>query len=268
MDEARTALRREDAGIGTAFFLIGIRLLSVLAIAVVIWLGLGGRAGGAAFPPSGPWATLGLLPVNLLCLWLLHRRLRAQGLTFREALGVERGKVGRDIRWGLLWILVLNVPFMLAITATVFAMYGTGALGAFETMFFDASSVPDTSPAVMLVIAILSVIPFMLTNAPVEELVYRGYGLNGISSRWGSAAGIIVTSLLFGSQHVLFAASVPGMVVYFVAFTVWGAMAALIVRAQGRLFPVVISHWIVNTLLSVPGLLIPILQLAGVPAAF
>lgn len=263
MDEARTALRRENAGFTAAFTLIGIRLGAVLAIAVVIWLGLGGAAGGVAFPPSGPWATLGLLPVNLLCLWLLLRRLRTEGLSLREALGVERGKVGRDIAWGLLWILVLNVPFMVAITVTVFAMYGSGAPAAFETLFFDASSVPDTSPGVLLVIAVLSVIPFMVTNAPVEELVYRGYGLNGISYRWGIVPGVIVTSILFGAQHILFAATVPGMLVYFVAFTVWGAVAAIIVRRQGRLFPVVISHWIVNTMLSVPGLLIPLTQLLG-----
>lgn len=99
---------------------------------------------------------------------------------------------------------------------------------------------------------------------PPEELVFRGYGRLGIESRWGSAIAIATTSLLFGVQHIFFAASAPGMLVFFVAFTVWGLMAALIVRKQGRLFPVIVAHYIINILLSAPALVFPILQLAGV----
>ena len=67
-----------------------------------------------------------------------------------------------------------------------------------------------------------------------------------------------------GVQHILFAATVPGMLVYFVAFTVWGLGAAVIVSKQGRLFAVVIAHWIVNIMTSSPAIILPILQLMGV----
>lgn len=73
-----------------------------------------------------------------------------------------------------------------------------------------------------------------------------------------------MTSLLFGLQHTLFAATVPGMLVFFVAFTLWGALAAVIVSLQRRLFPVVVAHWIINIFMSSPALLVPTLQLMRV----
>ena len=263
VNSTKSALGRTSAGFGVGIALIATRLLAVFVTAALIWIGLGGWASGAGFPPSGTWAPLGLLPVNVLCIWLLVRRIRAQGLTLWEALGVERGRVWRDVRRGALCVLVLGVPFLLTIAVSVLVMYGAGAPRAFESMLLDASSLPAESPTPLLVLAVLSVVPFIVTNAPAEELVYRGYGMTGVAGRWGSRPGIAATSLLFGLQHIVFAASVPGMIVYFLAFAVWGAMAALVVRAEGRLFPVVISHWIVNAGLSIPGLLIPAARLAG-----
>ncbi|MGC3953155.1 MAG: CPBP family intramembrane metalloprotease [Propionicimonas sp.] len=163
--------------------------------------------------------------------------------------------------------MVLNVPFMAVVAGTVFALYGSDAPAAFATIFFDPASSVRMDPLVLLAVSLVAVVPFMLINAPTEELVFRGYGLGQIGSRWGAAAGIVATSLLFGAQHVLFAATVSGMLVYFIAFTVWGLCAAIIVRRQGRLFPVVIAHWIVNVMMSSPAIVFPVLQLAGaIPA--
>lgn len=163
---------------------------------------------------------------------------------------------------------MLNVPFMAVVAGTVFALYGSDAPSAFATIFFDPASSVQMEPAVLLVISLVAVVPFMLINAPTEELVFRGYGLDGIASRWGATAAVFATSLLFGAQHIFFAASVPGMLVYFIAFAVWGLCAALIVRRQGRLFPVVIAHWIVNIVMSSPAIILPILQLSGVIPVF
>src|SRR5690625_7792639 len=96
--------------------------------------------------------------------------------------------------------------------------------------------------AVLLGIALVSVVLFMVLIAPTEELVFRGYGMAGLEPRLGITGAIIVTAVLFGAQHVLFAATLPGMLVFFVAFTVWGVLAVVIVQKQGRLFPVVIDR--------------------------
>lgn len=251
-----------------AWLLLAVRLGSVLAVTVVMWLVVRAATGVESFPPSTMWATLGLLPVNVLSLVLVRRFYRDRGVSLRVALGIQRGRIWRDVFWGLLWLVVLNVPFAAVVAGSVFALYGGEAPAAFATIFFDPASAVPMDPVALLVVSLVAVVPFMLINAPTEELVFRGYALDGIAARRGAAAAIIATSLVFGAQHVLFAATVPGMLVYFLAFTVWGLCAAIIVRAQGRLFPVVIAHWIVNVMMSSPAIIFPILHLANIlPAA-
>lgn len=248
---------------GRAWFLLAVRLGSILILTVVMWLLIRAATGVASFPPSTTWATLGLLPVNMLCLVLVCSFYQAEGVSLRAALGIQKGRIGRDVLWGLLWLFVLNVPFMAVVAGTVFLLHGNDAPSAFATIFYDPASSVPMEPVVLLVISLVAVVPFMLINAPTEELVFRGYGLDGIASRWGATVAMFATSLLFGAQHILFAATVLGMLVFFIAFTVWGLCAAVIVRKQGRLLPVVIAHWIVNIMLSSPAVLFPILQLTG-----
>lgn len=253
---------------GRAWSLLAVRLGLILVVTLVMWFIIRLTSGIESFPPSTTWATLGLLPVNVLCLWMVRRFSRDEGVSLSAALGIRKGRIGRDVLWGLLWLVVLNVPFMAVVSGTVFALYGSDAPSAFSTIFFDPASSVQMEPALLLVVSLVAVVPFMLINAPTEELVFRGYGLKGIASRWGGAAAVLATSLLFGAQHVLFAATAPGMLVYFIAFTVWGLCAAIIVRRQGRLFPVVVSHWIVNIMLSSPAVILPILRLSGVDVEF
>src|SRR5690625_4593723 len=215
-----------------AWGLLGVRLGAVLVFTGVMWAVARVFFDDASFPPNTMWATLGLLPVNVLSLLLVRRFYRAAGLTLVAAVGVRRGQVGRDVLWGLLWLLVLNVPFGAAVAGTVFAMYGADAPAAFETVFYDSSLERYQDPAMLLVIGLISVLPFMVLNAPTEELVFRGYGLRGLERRLGPVAAVACTSVLFGLQHILFAPSRPGMVVYFVAFAVWGVLAA--VRSEER----------------------------------
>lgn len=259
-----------------AWSLLATRLGSVLLLSLVTWALLRGFAGVDAFPPNTVWATLALLPVNVMCLVLVRRMYRTEGITLRAALGIpsradapsgaRAARVLKDVFWGILWLVVLNVPFALAVAAVVFALYGADAPAAFATIFFDESSAVTMDPIPLLVLSIVAVVPFMVLNAPTEELVFRGYALSGIARGRGARAAALLTALAFGAQHVLFAATVPGMLVYFVAFTVWGLIAAVIVRRQGRLLPVVVAHWIVNLTMSSPALVFPILDLAG-PAA-
>lgn len=75
---------------------------------------------------------------------------------------------------------------------------------------FGVGAFPPSILWRLLWLTVLNV-PFMLINAPAEELVFRGYGMEGISGRWGSFAGAACTSLLFWLQHVLFSPSAPGM---------------------------------------------------------
>src|SRR5699024_10395309 len=163
-----------------AWGLLEVRLGAVLVFTGVMWAVASGFFDDASFPPNTMWATLGLLPVNVLCLVLVRRLYRAAGQTLVDALGDRRGRVGSDLLWGLLWLVVLNVPFGAAVAGTVLAMYGADAPAAFETVFFDSSLERYQDPAMLLVIGLISVLPFMVLNAPAEELVFRGCREGGL----------------------------------------------------------------------------------------
>lgn len=163
-----------------AITILAVRLGGILLITLVMWAVLSVRAGATGFPPNSLWATLGLLPVNVVCLLLMRRWHRAEGRSLAEVLGIRRGNIGRDILWGLLWLVVLNVPFALVIAGMVFALYGGEAPEAFETIFVNPEAETSLGLEVLLLLAVVAVIPFMIINAPTEELVYRGHGLTGL----------------------------------------------------------------------------------------
>jgi len=76
-----------------------------------------------------------------------------------------------------------------------------------------------------------------------------------------------VCSVAFGLQHAFFAPSADAMIVYVVAFTVWGLGSSLIVLKQKRLMPITISHFVVNVATSSPAVIFPALQLSSATPA-
>jgi|SRR5690625_81174 len=131
-------------------------------------------------------------------------------------------------------------------------------LAAFETAF-----VPPEASVVELPLwfawlsAVAIVLLFPVTNAPAEELTYRGHAQTQLRrSGWPLWAAISVPSLAFGLQHIMLAATVAGMLVYAVAFTLWGAGAGLIYSRTRRLMPVVIAHLLTNLFTAAAPLII------------
>lgn len=240
---------------------IGLPWLRVAMVAAV-WAGsmgvlalLGQPAGPAA---ASVFSGLTLLPVNIASLLLVRALVHREGGTLRALAGFDRRRLGSDILWGLLWLMVLWLPFAAAIMGAMAAMYGTGAVAAFETVFApDAAQLPALTPVAGAVFGILAVLTFAPLNAPTEEFVYRGYAQGRLQRAGRPVLAVLLPSLAFGVQHVFFATTVPGMLVLGVAFVVWGLGSALIYRWQGRLMPLIIAHFIVNLGTSAPALVLP-----------
>lgn len=248
--------------------LLGVRIGLVAVATVSAWLIAASIVPGAKFPPSPMLASLALLPVNLITLWLVSRMLRAKGSSLRELFAPRRGRGAlADIGWGLLWISVLYVPFVGAVIATMWLLHGSDMLTAFQTVFFNPDAASVANPTWALILGIVAVATFAPLNAPAEEALYRGQALTGLKSAWSKAAAVAITSVAFGLQHAFFAPSADAMVVYVAAFTVWGAGSAFIVLKQRRLMPITIAHFIVNLMTSSPAVILPALQLAGVVPA-
>lgn len=240
------------------------RLGMVAVVTVAGWMVLRAFAGDVGFPPDPMIATLGLLPVNVGTLLLLRRVVRARGSSLRELIGHEPGTWGRETAWGLLWVMVLFVPFVLAIMGTMWLIHGADMFVAFETVFYDPDAVPTVPAALSMVLGAVAFVTFAPLNAPAEELLYRGYAQSHLSRVWPTAVAIVVCSVAFGVQHAFFAPTPSAVAVYVAAFTAWGLGSALIVRWQRRLMPIVVAHLFVNVMTSAPAIVVPALVLAGV----
>lgn len=232
--------------------------VGMVAIAALATAGILALVGQPAGPEAvGTLSALYLLPVNIVTLWLVARLLRREGSSLRELIGFDRSRLGRDIAWGWLWLVVLWVPFVAAIMGTMFALFGTGMLEAFERVFTpDVSNLPEWGFAASVVLAVAAVVTFAPLNAPAEEVAYRGYAQGRLAKRMPVLA-VILPSLAFGVQHIFFAQTTTGMLVYFVAFASWGLGSAFIFRWQRRLMPLIIAHVIVNLFTSLPALILP-----------
>jgi uncharacterized protein len=235
-----------------------LRVAIVAAACTAAWLLIGWASGTpAAYPVPPLVAAVAMLPVNLICLALVRRRLHREGRSVRGLIGLRPGRLGRDILWGLLWLMVLSVPFAATIMIVMALLHGESTFAAFETVFFDADSLPSLSPVVAFVLAAIAVLTFAPLNAPAEELVYRGTAQQDLARRMPVAVAIVVASIFFGLQHVWYAPTPDAVLVYACAFFVWGVGSGLIAWRQKRLLPLIVAHGLVNLFTTLPALAIP-----------
>jgi membrane protease YdiL (CAAX protease family) len=242
--------------------LIGLPILRVALVglaALGTWLALALTTQPGPFPPGMLFAAATMLPVNVLSILLVRRALHRSGQRARDLIDFSWRRLGRDVLWGLLWLAVLWLPFALAVMGVMFALHGGAAFERFETVFSDADAAPPLDRVGLTVLAIVSVLTFAPLNAPAEELIYRGYSQWGLERRWRPFWAIVVPSAIFALQHVFYATTADAMLVYLVAFFVWGLGSGLIVHRQRRLMPIIIAHLLVNLMTSAPALVLLVL---------
>lgn len=206
-----------------------------------------------------------MLFVNLISLALLVRLTRREGIRLRDLVGFERARLGHDVGLGLLWLVVLNVPFVLTIMLTTLVLTRPSdaqALGeGFAQVFVGRADQAVADVQFPLWWAIVTAASFSLLNPVVEEMHYRGYvqpRLAALSGR--SWIGIGVMAVGFAAQHITYAYTGAAMLVYFAAFLVWGVGAGLIYRRQRRLPSLIVTHFVVNVSF---GVLPSVLAFAG-----
>lgn len=258
MTEARATSAGASTGLREALLWCGARIVAV-ALAVAMGTGIVAASGHAtAFPPTPLVASLALIPVNLLTLWAVRRRVRGHGGSVRGLLGFDRSRLGRDLLWALLWIAVLYVPFCLAVMGTMFALHGAETFTAFETVFVP-TVVPDFPTAVAVLLGVVVVATFAPLNAPAEEALFRGVAQGALTRARRPVLAVVLPAVAFGVQHVFFAPGPHAMLVYAVAFLVWGVGAGLIAARTRRLMPLVLAHALVNLMTTLPAALLPLL---------
>ena len=267
--EATHAPRADAAGARIRTFaalaLAALRVALVAAASALTWLSFGGAAAGLSFPPPAMLASLAMLPVNLICLWLAVRLIRSSGGTTREMFGFEPRRLGLDALWGALWLVVMYLPFVGTLMLVVWLQYGSEMFSRMEPLFVDPAGIPALEPATWVIIGVIVVVTFAPLNAPTEELVYRGIAQGTLQRRRLHAGiAIVVPAALFALQHIWYAATPAAVLPFVCAFFVWGLCSGLIYRCQKRLMPLVFAHLLVNLAFTVPVLFLPHLAVTGV----
>lgn len=122
---------------------------------------------------------LGMLAVVLLWVWRVERRpLASIGLVG------DRGLVRFLRGW------VLGIGMSGAIVATIACLGG-----------YDAGAFAPAMAAPAAVFAIFILLLAFGVQASVEEVLFRGWLLSVLTSRWGALAAVAVTSLVFAFLH-------------------------------------------------------------------
>lgn len=236
-----------------AWFISFIRIPLLLSMMLLFFLVLKlfGLENASPFFPD--LAVIYFTIVNAISFFLLHHILKKEGRSIKDLVGFQRDHLGKDILLGFLWLFVLFIPFVLAVMGTMFIMYGTDFINQFEAVFAgDVTNYSVSRPLWLLWFAAIVSLIFPFLNAPIEELMYRGYAQSTFNKEsqkmW---PGILIPSIGFSLQHIMLAASVQGAIVYSVAFFWWGIGSALIFHKQQRLFPLIICHFMVNISFSI-----------------
>jgi membrane protease YdiL (CAAX protease family) len=190
------------------------------------------------------WSTLTLTIVNLLNLGLLIWRSNAEHFDLKRTIGFHRDLLGRDILLGFALSILLGGLLLIGVFAAIFLLHGKDAFAGLQSVFVGDA---DFSFSIPVWMAVVSAVAFPLLNPLVEELHYRGYTQPRLVTAFRSfPAGIVLTAIGFGLQHVVFAVTLSSALAYAAGFFLWGLGAGFIYHRQGRLVPLIIAHFISN----------------------
>jgi len=231
-----------------------------LLIAALLLLAGAFRIGGLeiVFPFMPDASVIYFTAANIVCFLLMGAILRREGRTFRDIVGFRRERLGKDVLFGLLWLFVLYIPFFAVVNGMMFLLFGADYFMQFQSVFVGAGTEFPERPAALMGFAAALSLLFPFLNAPVEEIMYRGYAQPMLMQKTNRLwIAVLIPSAGFALQHVLLAGTWQGALVFAAAFFVWGIGSGVIYHLQKRLFPLIVCHFLVNLAFSA----IPILFL-------
>jgi membrane protease YdiL (CAAX protease family) len=200
-----------------------------------------GMTAGAAF------STLSVTIVNLLCLGLLRRRAWVEGFALRDMIGFQRERWLHDLGVGVLLSIGLSALLMAGVIGVVFVTQKVTGL-SFEVIYLGEVDFSfEMERTLTIIYALIAAVVFPVLNAPVEEVVYRGYAQSRLIDASGSIRlGIVIPAIGFGLQHIAFAYTLVAMPAFAVGFLLWGIGAGIVAHRQRRLAPIIVTHFISN----------------------
>lgn len=218
---------------------LGVLLILRLALLLSGGAVASGVLDAAAVPFAREWgilsANLYIVPIDLITIAVVVWLLRREGSSLGAMLGRLRGK---DVLLGV----AIGVGLLVALFAGQFLgnllMYG-GPPPVGQSW--------DPAFRMPLWYGLWCIAVMPITIALAEEVLYRGYLQPRWSDRIGGWPAMLLVSLFFGAQHIAFALSSPQAAFVRVLGTfLGGLLLAWLFRRTGRLWPLIIGHWLAD----------------------
>jgi hypothetical protein len=190
---------------------------------------------------QAPWWTVYATLVDLGCILLLRRQTHREGIRLRDLFAVDRSRLGRELLWGLLYLVVL---FPVVAGGSKLA----GWLVYRSTQITPAMLAPGLLSERQLphwaVVYSLSV--FWLIWSPTEEVIYQAYCAARLQALTGSTwATVTLVGFWWAFQHSVFPLifDVRLILFRFLQFIPLVVALQLIYLRTRRLPRMIILHW-------------------------
>ncbi|QGG95807.1 type II CAAX endopeptidase family protein [Actinomarinicola tropica] len=132
----------------------------------------------------------------------------------------------RDVPYGLTLGVLLQIVAVPVLYVPILLLFPDQDVSEAARDLTDRATEPASVIALLLVVVV---------GAPiVEELFFRGLLLRSVARRWGTAAGLVLSTAVFGLVHL--------QLLQLPALLLFGGVAAWLTVRSGRLGPAVWTH--------------------------
>jgi membrane protease YdiL (CAAX protease family) len=191
---------------------------------------------GEAMKEAEKWWPFQAILANIASFLVLKFLLKKEGKSYNSILQFKKGKTGKDIGKGLLYLLI-SFPF------AALGLYGGSYL-----LLGDIQPPTNMMQAIPLGAAIIALIVFPLSNALVELPTYFGYAFPRIEKKWGLAMAMVLPALFLAIQHGPLPIVLGGSYIAWrlLAFVPLAFVVGFIFHKTRNITPLIVAHFIMD----------------------
>lgn len=201
------------------------------------------------FIKASPWWPVYGLLANYICFVVVNKALKKENVRFFSLVGYNAGKIWKDIRLSLAFILCSMILAVAPAFAFGYLMYGR----------YPYELVPSFSSIPMLVVIVFLVVS-PVVNSAIEEITYNGFIFPRLEAKVKSKAITVSWVLFFFTlQHVFitFAPDLKYMVWRLLSFVPLLLFWIIVYSRMRRLTTLIIVHWFMDAFALLSILLTP-----------
>jgi len=214
----------------------------ILLVQAVVATALLAHGDPSPWRAQAPWWTVYATLVDFGCLLLLWRQARREGIRLVDLFGIERSQLGREILWGLLYLVVL-FPIVAGFGSKFgsWLVYGTTEL---TPHMLAPGLLSERQLPQWAVLYSLSI--FWLVWSPTEEVIYQAYCAARLQVLTGSTwITVTLVGFWWAFQHSVFPFVLDWRLILFrfLQFLPLVVIFQLIYLRTRRLPRMIVMHW-------------------------